>query len=138
MHMSKKKVIYIIGSIVGVILLVGIGFIAVSLYKTHNTQDGNGAQQSDNKKIDSLVRESDDLMARGDKDGAINRLEEAQKVTKESGDKDKQWDIEVRLDYAKNADVPAIDMPKGDYAPVATDPSQQGARTDTETQIRKE
>jgi hypothetical protein len=138
MNMSKKKVIYIIGSIIGVVLLVGVGFIAVSLYKTHNTQDGNGAQQSDNKKIDSLIRESDDLMAKGDKDGAVERLEEAQELAKESGDKDKQWDIEVRIDYTKNTDVPALDTQKGDYAPVATDPSQQGAKTDTETQIRKE
>ena len=136
--MSKKKVIYIIGSIVGAILLVSVGFIAVSLYKTHNTQDGNGAQQSDNKKIDSLIRESDDLMAKGDKDGAVNRLQEAQGLAKDSGDKDKQWDIEVRLDYTKNTDVPAVDVPKGDYTPVTTDPSQQNVKTDTVTQSRNE
>lgn len=136
--MSKKKVIYIILGAVAAVLIAGAGVVAALLYNANNNHnDSSGLRQTENKKIDSLILESDNLLANGNKDGAVTRLEEARRLAEALGDKDKQWDIEVRIDYTKNTDLAPVSTPKGDYEPASPDASQQGVQTEVQT-TRKE
>ncbi len=130
--MNKRKIIYAAAIVVGLVV-VALGTVLV--LRAFNSPEADSSQTATpvNSEITNLIKESDTLLGNGDIDGAVARLNEAHDIAKKEGNADAQWDIEVRIDYAKNTVVaPQPEQPEGNtYTPVPPDESGRDGESTT-------
>ncbi|MBQ69858.1 hypothetical protein CL689_07475 [Candidatus Saccharibacteria bacterium] len=101
----KKKVAIIAALAVGVLLVTGGSYAALSLLGGAN-RTSNVAETDQRAAIEQLIAESDTLLGQGDKMASIAKLTEALTMAQKLNDLELQRDIEIRIDYTENTEIP--------------------------------